>query len=70
MGSAIDMLITPDVFMHSWDLARATGQPITLDNTVTYRREGGTVVFDGSTATIIDEWTPGNWDATLCGTIT
>lgn len=28
---AIDMLITPDVFMHSWDLARATGQPIALD---------------------------------------
>ena len=31
LGSAIDMLITPDVFMHSWDLARATRQPITLD---------------------------------------
>lgn len=31
VGTAIDMLVTPDVFMHSWDLARATGQPITLD---------------------------------------
>lgn len=31
VGTAIDMLITPDVFMHSWDLARATGQPVTLD---------------------------------------
>jgi uncharacterized protein (TIGR03086 family) len=31
LGTAIDMLITPDVFMHSWDLARATGQPLTLD---------------------------------------
>lgn len=29
--AAIDMLVTPDVFMHSWDLARATGQPIDLD---------------------------------------
>lgn len=28
---AIDMLVTPDVFMHSWDLARATGQPVDLD---------------------------------------
>ncbi len=31
VGTAIDMLITPDVFMHSWDLARATGQPVVLD---------------------------------------
>jgi uncharacterized protein (TIGR03086 family) len=31
VGAAIDMLVTPDVFMHSWDLARATGQPIALD---------------------------------------
>jgi uncharacterized protein (TIGR03086 family) len=31
VGTAIDMLVTPDVFMHSWDLARATGQPIELD---------------------------------------
>jgi uncharacterized protein (TIGR03086 family) len=31
VGAAIDMLYTPDVFMHSWDLARATGQPIDLD---------------------------------------
>ena len=31
VGTAVDMLVTPDVFMHSWDLARATSQPIELD---------------------------------------
>ena len=31
LGTAIDMLIAPDVFMHSWDLAQATGQPFELD---------------------------------------
>ncbi|MDO8733216.1 MAG: TIGR03086 family protein [Actinomycetota bacterium] len=31
LGTAIDMMITPDVFMHSWDLAQATDQPIELD---------------------------------------
>ena len=31
VGAAIDMLVTPDVFMHSWDLARASGQPVSLD---------------------------------------
>jgi uncharacterized protein (TIGR03086 family) len=31
LGSAIDMLVTPDIFMHSWDLARASQQAITLD---------------------------------------
>ncbi len=31
LGIAIDMMITPDVFMHSWDLAQATDQPIELD---------------------------------------
>ena len=30
-AAAIDMLATPDVFMHSWDLARASGQPVALD---------------------------------------
>ena len=28
----IDRLYTTDVFMHSWDLARATGQPDRLDD--------------------------------------
>jgi len=28
---AIDSFYTPDVFMHTWDLARATGQDETLD---------------------------------------
>jgi len=31
VGTAIDMLVTPDVFMHSWDLARATGQSFAMD---------------------------------------
>lgn len=31
VGAAIDMLVTPDVFLHGWDLSRATGQPLTLD---------------------------------------
>jgi uncharacterized protein (TIGR03086 family) len=31
LGQAIDMIYTPDVFMHRWDLARATGQDETLD---------------------------------------
>ena len=28
---AIDQIYTPDVFMHTWDLARATGQDDRLD---------------------------------------
>jgi uncharacterized protein (TIGR03086 family) len=31
IGQAIDMFYTPDVFMHSWDLATAGGIPIELD---------------------------------------
>ena len=31
LGQAIAMIYTPDVFMHRWDLARATGQDETLD---------------------------------------
>ncbi len=31
LGTAIDMLITPDVFMHSWDLAQASEQEFALD---------------------------------------
>jgi uncharacterized protein (TIGR03086 family) len=31
LGQAIAMIYTPDVFMHRWDLARATGQAETLD---------------------------------------
>jgi len=31
LGQAIDRFYTPDVFMHTWDLARATGQDETLD---------------------------------------
>lgn len=31
LDQAIDMIYTPDVFLHRWDLARATGQDETLD---------------------------------------
>lgn len=31
LGAAIAQIYTPDVFMHRWDLARATGQDETLD---------------------------------------
>ena len=31
LGQATDMIYTPDVFLHRWDLARATGQDETLD---------------------------------------
>jgi uncharacterized protein (TIGR03086 family) len=31
LGQAIDMIYTGDVFLHRWDLARATGQDETLD---------------------------------------
>ncbi|WP_110240748.1 TIGR03086 family metal-binding protein [Nocardioides gilvus] len=31
LGEAVDRFYTPDVFMHSWDLARATGQEFELD---------------------------------------
>jgi uncharacterized protein (TIGR03086 family) len=31
LGQAIDMIYTGDVFLHRWDLARATGQEVRLD---------------------------------------
>lgn len=31
LGAAADMIYTPDVFMHTWDLSRATGQDDRLD---------------------------------------
>lgn len=31
LGTVVNMLYTPDVFMHTWDLARATGQDDRLD---------------------------------------
>jgi uncharacterized protein (TIGR03086 family) len=31
LGQAVDMFYTSDVFLHTWDLARATGQDETLD---------------------------------------
>jgi uncharacterized protein (TIGR03086 family) len=32
LGQATDMIYTSDVFLHRWDLARATGQDETLDS--------------------------------------
>ena len=31
VGGALDRFYTPDVFMHTWDLARASGQAVTLE---------------------------------------
>jgi uncharacterized protein (TIGR03086 family) len=31
---AVDRFVTPDVLVHSWDLARASGQDVTLDDEV------------------------------------
>jgi uncharacterized protein (TIGR03086 family) len=31
LGQAVDMIYTSDIFLHRWDLARATGQDETLD---------------------------------------
>ena len=31
LEETVDMIVTGDVFTHTWDLARATGQPDTLD---------------------------------------
>ncbi|MBZ5738524.1 maleylpyruvate isomerase N-terminal domain-containing protein [Nocardioides mangrovi] len=32
LGEMVDQIYTADVFMHTWDLARATGQDATLDD--------------------------------------
>ena len=31
LAETVDMIVTGDVFTHTWDLSRATGQPDTLD---------------------------------------
>jgi uncharacterized protein (TIGR03086 family) len=31
LAETVDMIVTGEVFTHTWDLARATGQPETLD---------------------------------------
>ena len=31
LGQAVGMIYTGDVFLHRWDLARATGQDVVLD---------------------------------------
>lgn len=41
LDQAIDQFYTPDVFMHTWDLARATGQDDSLDPERCARLLGG-----------------------------
>ncbi|MCU1370954.1 MAG: hypothetical protein JWO77_2148 [Ilumatobacteraceae bacterium] len=42
----IDMICTPDVMMHTWDLARATGQDETLDAAEVHRFVGAMEPMD------------------------
>jgi uncharacterized protein (TIGR03086 family) len=46
LGQAIDMFVTGDVFMHTWDLARATGQDETLDPDEVHRALEGMLPLD------------------------
>jgi uncharacterized protein (TIGR03086 family) len=43
---AIDRFYTPDVFMHTWDLARATGQDETLDAEICRQMYEGMLPMD------------------------
>lgn len=46
LGQAIDMIYTSDVFLHRWDLARATGQDETLDPATCARMLEGMLEMD------------------------
>lgn len=46
LAQAIDMIYTADVFLHRWDLARATGQDETLDPEVCAVMLAGMVPMD------------------------
>jgi len=46
LGQAIDMFVTGDVFLHTWDLARATGQDETLDPDEVHRAYEGMLPLD------------------------
>jgi uncharacterized protein (TIGR03086 family) len=46
LGAAVDMLVTGDVFLHTWDLARATGQDETLDPDEVHRALEGMLPLD------------------------
>src|SRR5437764_2282301 len=41
LAETVDMIVTGDVFTHTWDLARATGQPDALDPDQLQRMIGG-----------------------------
>ena len=45
---AVDMFATPDVLVHTWDLARATGQDETLDADAVHRLYEGMTEMDES----------------------
>lgn len=40
-AAAVDMMCTPDVFIHTWDIAHATGVPVTLDPEEVARQHAG-----------------------------
>jgi len=44
--NAVDMIVTNDVFLHAWDLARATGQDETLDAEEVHRMFEGMEPMD------------------------
>ena len=46
VGEAIDMFFLGDVLIHTWDLARATGQDETLDPDEVRRALDGMLPFD------------------------
>ena len=46
LGAAVDMIVTGDVFLHTWDLARATGQAETLDPEEVHRALEGMLPMD------------------------
>jgi uncharacterized protein (TIGR03086 family) len=46
LAQAVDMIATPDVLIHTWDLARATGQDERLDPDAVHRMADGIEAAD------------------------
>lgn len=46
LEAAVDMIVTSDVFLHTWDLARATGQDERLDPEEVHRAYEGMLPID------------------------
>lgn len=46
LGPAVDMIVTGDVFLHTWDLAHATGQDERLDPDEVHRAYEGMLPLD------------------------